>query len=109
MGIFRRISSLLQVSFAKETYNLIDPTNQSHPIGTFCVRLGLFCVVISLVCAVGLVCVQRRSICVQIGLFVCACRSLLWGYVSCVREYASMGPHGLLCLLTFRFCAALRE
>jgi len=28
MGLFRRISSLLKVSFAKETYNFIDPTNQ---------------------------------------------------------------------------------
>ena len=31
-GLFGRIASLLQVSFAKETYNFIDPTNQSHPI-----------------------------------------------------------------------------
>jgi len=31
-GLFCRISSLLQGSFAKETYNFIDPTNQSHPI-----------------------------------------------------------------------------
>jgi len=31
-GLFCRISSLLQGSFAKETYDLIDPTNQSHPI-----------------------------------------------------------------------------
>ena len=30
-GLFCRISSLLQGSFAKETYNFIDPTNQSHP------------------------------------------------------------------------------
>jgi len=32
-GLFFRISSLLQGSFAKETYNLIDPTDRSHPIG----------------------------------------------------------------------------
>jgi len=32
IGLFCRISSLLQASFAKETYNFIDPTNQSHPI-----------------------------------------------------------------------------
>ena len=31
-GLFCRISSLLQGSFAKETYNWIDPTNRSHPI-----------------------------------------------------------------------------
>ena len=32
IGLFCRISSLLQASFAKETYTFIDPTNQSHPI-----------------------------------------------------------------------------
>jgi len=32
IGVFCRISSLLQGSFAKETYHFIDPTNQSHPI-----------------------------------------------------------------------------
>jgi len=31
-GSFYRILSLLYVSFAKETYHLIDPTNQRHPI-----------------------------------------------------------------------------
>jgi len=30
--LFCKILSLLKVCFAKETYNLIDPTNQSHPI-----------------------------------------------------------------------------
>ena len=39
IGLFRRISSLLLVSFAKETYNLIDPTIQSHPISDIRVRL----------------------------------------------------------------------
>ena len=32
IGLFCRISSLLQGSFAKETYHFIDPTNRSHPI-----------------------------------------------------------------------------
>ena len=32
IGLFCRILSLLQGSFTKETYNFIDPTNQSHPI-----------------------------------------------------------------------------
>jgi len=32
IGLFGRISSLLLGSFAKETYNVIDPTNRSHPI-----------------------------------------------------------------------------
>jgi len=31
--LFRRISSLLQSSFAKETYDFKEPTNRSHPIG----------------------------------------------------------------------------
>ena len=33
--LFCRIASLLWGSFAKETYNLIDPTNISHPIYTY--------------------------------------------------------------------------
>ena len=32
IGLCCRISPLLQVIFAKETYNLIDPTDCSHPI-----------------------------------------------------------------------------
>ena len=32
IGLFCRISSLSQGSFAKETYNAIDPTDRSHPI-----------------------------------------------------------------------------
>jgi len=42
IGLFCRILSLLQVSFAKETYNLIDPTDQSHPIApnTYSVKLN---------------------------------------------------------------------
>jgi len=32
MGLFCRIQSLLQGSFAKETYNFKEPTNRSHPI-----------------------------------------------------------------------------
>ena len=31
-GLFCRILSLLQGSFAKETYNFKEPTNRSHPI-----------------------------------------------------------------------------
>jgi len=32
IGLFCRISSLLQGSFAKETYHFKEPTNRSHPI-----------------------------------------------------------------------------
>ena len=33
IGLFCRISSVLKVSFAKETYNLEEPTSRSHPVG----------------------------------------------------------------------------
>jgi len=32
--LFCRVQSLLLGSFAKETYNLKEPTNRSHPIAT---------------------------------------------------------------------------
>ena len=35
IGLFCRILSLLYGSFGKETYNFIDPTNQSHPIAGY--------------------------------------------------------------------------
>ena len=38
VGLFCRISLLFKGSFAKKTYNFIDPTNPSHPIVS--VRLG---------------------------------------------------------------------
>ena len=38
IGLFCRISPVLQGSSAKETYNFIDPTSQSHPMGF----VGLF-------------------------------------------------------------------
>ena len=38
MGFFCRLSSLLQGSFAKETYDFKEPINRSHPI-----VVGLFC------------------------------------------------------------------
>jgi len=31
IGLFCRMLSLLEGSFAKETYNFIDPTDRSHP------------------------------------------------------------------------------
>jgi len=37
-GLFCRIYSLLQGSFAKETYNLKEPTNRSHPI---CIHMDI--------------------------------------------------------------------
>jgi len=43
-GLFCRISSLLLDSFAKETYNFIDPTDGSHPILTLAYIYVCFCV-----------------------------------------------------------------
>ena len=51
VGLFCRIASLFQDSFAKETYNVMDPTNQSHPI-VLCV-LQVHCV---MCCSVLQVC-----------------------------------------------------
>ena len=39
IGLFCRLESLLQGSCSKETYDLIDPTNRSHPI---CVNTYLY-------------------------------------------------------------------
>ena len=44
IGLFCRISSLLQGSFAKETYHRKEPTNRSHPIPQLshvCARIPL--------------------------------------------------------------------
>ena len=43
IDLFCRISSLLQSSFAKETYVLREPTNRSHPILTTVVE-SLYCI-----------------------------------------------------------------
>ena len=43
-GLFCSILSLLQGSFAKETYNCIDPTNQSHPIVSHTIPLYCLCI-----------------------------------------------------------------
>jgi len=37
-GVFCRISSLLQGSFEKETYNFKEPTTRSHPIRIYHLR-----------------------------------------------------------------------
>ena len=40
IGLFCRILSLLEGSFAKETYNFQEPTNRSHHIVDMCVDCG---------------------------------------------------------------------
>ena len=57
IGLFCRISSLLQASFAKETYNFKEPTNRSHPIVVISGSLAaakytLLCVVCCVLCVV---------------------------------------------------------
>ena len=41
-GLFCRISSLLQGSFAKETYHFKEPTTRSHPIPNIVTAAPLF-------------------------------------------------------------------
>ena len=43
IGLFCRIQSLLQGSFAKETYNFIDATNRSQPMRELIGTRGLSC------------------------------------------------------------------
>jgi len=42
MGLFCRKSSFSQGSFTKETYNLKEPTNRSHPIYAECLTLNFY-------------------------------------------------------------------
>ena len=49
IGLFCRTSSLLQGSFAKETYHFKEPTNRSHPIGG-AAAFGRLLKIISLFC-----------------------------------------------------------
>ena len=42
IGLFCRIASVFQGSFAKETYNFMDPTSQSHPIPNLLCVNGLY-------------------------------------------------------------------
>ena len=47
IGLFCRTQSLLQGSFAKETYNFKEPTNRSHPI-----RITILVVIVVIVAAI---------------------------------------------------------
>jgi len=47
IGLFCRISSVLEGSFAKKTSNFIDPTNRSHPIHTLSLA-QVFCITYTL-------------------------------------------------------------
>jgi len=61
IGLFAKYRSLLQGSFAKETYHFKEPTNRSHPI-VWCVY-DCVCVMI----------VRTSLDCVCVWLYVCEC------------------------------------
>ena len=64
IGLFCKISSLLQGSFAKETYNFKEPTNRSHPISVSMVIYTPLCMYIVCACVCVSVCV-RLCVCVR--------------------------------------------
>jgi len=70
ISLFCRISSLLWVSFAKETYHFIDPTNQSHPICIYIICLNL-ALNVPLHCSFRAVCVCVCAyLCVYIHIYM---------------------------------------
>jgi len=89
IGLFCRISSLLQGSFAKETYNFIDPTNQNQPIVKSRVQMSRVthmsrcrrwyhfvraCVCESMyVCVCVCVCLMCVCVVLFVCVFVCVC------------------------------------
>ena len=103
-SLFCRIQSLLQGSFAIETYNVIDPTNRSHPI-TKCV-LSLKPLLLDKVCLVAYAriqvmcvpvwcrvpqCVQRVALCCSVSAPIHVTPlSIMPCLVSPVTPYGSM-------------------
>jgi len=85
-GLFCRISSLLQGSFAKETYNFKEPTNRSHPIHVERVT--------SHIC---MVCI-RVSVCVCVQMCVCVCVYVCASACLCLR----LCVHVSVCVWPFR-------
>jgi len=70
-GLFCRILSLLQGSFAKETYNLKEPTTGGHPIGGRVVPGSQALQCIALQCmAVQYICLTCVCVCVCVCVFV---------------------------------------
>ena len=64
--LFCRIQSLLQGFFAKETYNLKEPTNRSHPVASIVRVFWQTCVAVC--CSVNTDCV---CVCVCVGVCLC--------------------------------------
>ena len=64
IGLFCRIKSLAQGSFAKETYNFKEPTNRSHPIarrGLLCLLWRIWSLLQNMVSFIGLFCKRDQS------------------------------------------------
>jgi len=115
IGLFCRILSLLKDSFAKETYNFIDPTNQSHLIQYVVVCTGLlhtFAVCCSLSQSVAVCCTRLQSVAVRCSLLqsVAVCCSLLQSVahvcslLQCATLYCCFGLFDV-CVLQ---CVAVR-
>jgi len=90
MGLFCRIRSLLQGSFAKETYNFREPNKRSHPIPQirvgvcengacmcgWCVYVWMWC------CGAYAMCVILECMCIY---SVCVCEFGVRVHVLCMR------------------------
>ena len=79
-GLFCRIQSLLQGSFAKQTYNLKEPTNRSHPIGLL-QYVAVYCSV--LYCGPAI----QHSKCVAVCCSVLQCVALCCSVLQYVAVY----------------------
>jgi len=89
-GLFCRMSSLLQGSFAKPTYNFIDPTNHSHPVvctghiwAHICIVVHYMCIMhmyasLRVVWGVSWMCSMHRM---YMGAYVCHVYHTCEGYM----------------------------
>jgi len=96
IGLFCRSSSLSWGSFAKETYNLIDPTDRSHPI--------LHCASVCFDCVCLCACASFRGIittypCMCVCTCVCVCVCARARVCVCVCSYVCMVSQELLNIL----------
>jgi len=72
VGVFCRISSLSQRSFAKETYDLINPTDRSHPI-LHCASVCFYCVCLCACASFREIITTYPCMCVCTCVCVCVC------------------------------------
>jgi len=90
MGLFCRIRSLLQGSFAKETYNFREPNKRSHPIPQ--IRVG--------VCEFG-VCVKMVCLCLHRA---CMCAWCVYVWMWCCGAYAMCVILECMCIYSVCVC-----